>query len=169
MKSDINSLMLMGRITSDAERKTLANGLEVVSFSIANNTYWKSRDDGEVNDSVSYFPIRLYGQFGVRLHPYLRKGQQVVMDASLRQRTWTDSSGQKRSSIEIRVSDLWLTGGTRSGRNDISDEGQAVKEIPSIAEEALEAPVPEYEGWADAPVEQVPLHPEDAPGMFEIF
>ena len=53
MASDLNNIMLIGRLTKDPESKYLPSGSAVVEFSIANNYYVSSKNSNEIN----YFDV----------------------------------------------------------------------------------------------------------------
>jgi single-strand DNA-binding protein len=105
---DINHVVLLGRLTRDAELKILANGQAVCKFSIAVNRRKKNGDQWE--DEASFFDIVLWGRSGETLNQYLVKGKQVAIDGELRQDRWTQD-GQNRSKVEIVANNLQLLGG----------------------------------------------------------
>jgi single-strand DNA-binding protein len=112
MATDINHVVLVGRLTRDAELKYTANGMAVCKFSIAVN---RSRKNGDQwVEEVSYFDITLWGRSGEALNQYLVKGKQVGIDGELRQNRW-EQDGQKRSKVEIVANNLQLLGGGPGG------------------------------------------------------
>jgi single-strand DNA-binding protein len=109
---DINHVVLLGRLTRDAELKILSNGQAVCKFSIAVNRRKKNGDQWE--DEASFFDIVLWGRSGETLNQYLVKGKQVAIDGELRQDRWTQD-GQNRSKVEIVANNLQLLGGAGAG------------------------------------------------------
>jgi single-strand DNA-binding protein len=109
---DINHVILVGRLTRDAELKHTASGQPVCKFSIAVN---RRKKTGEVwEDEANFFDIVLWGRQGESLNQYLIKGKQVAIDGELRQDRW-DQDGQKRSKVEIVAGTLQLLGGGGGG------------------------------------------------------
>jgi single-strand DNA-binding protein len=106
--ADINRVVLVGRLTKDAELKSIANGQSVCKFSIAVNRRRKNGDQWV--DEVSYFDVVLWGRQGESVHQFLTKGKQVGIDGELKQDRWTQD-GQNRSKIEIVANNLQLLGG----------------------------------------------------------
>jgi single-strand DNA-binding protein len=114
MASDINSVVLIGRLTRDAELKYTSSGTAICNLSIANNY---SRKKGEEwVEEVSYFDATIIGRRAEALHKYLVKGKQIGIAGELQQDRW-EKDGQKRSRVKVLVSDIQLLGGGQgSGR-----------------------------------------------------
>ena len=111
---DVNHVVLIGRLTRDAELKSIASGQSVCKFSIAVNRRKKSGDQWE--DEASFFDVVLWGRQGETLHQYLLKGKQVAVDGELRQDRW-QQEGQNRSKVEVVANTLQLLGGGDSNRD----------------------------------------------------
>jgi len=109
--ADLNHVVLIGRLTRDAELKYTAGGQAVCKFSIAVNRRKKNGDQWE--DEANFFDIVLWGRQGESLHPYLVKGKMVGVDGELRQDRW-QQDGQNRSKVEIIANYLQLLGGSSS-------------------------------------------------------
>jgi len=119
--ADINSVVLVGRLTRDAELKYLNAGLAVCKFSLAINRRKKNGDNWE--DEVNYFDVVLWGRQGEALSKYLTKGKPVGVQGELRQDRW-EQDGQKRSRIEIVADNIQLLGGGPGEGFQGSDSGQ---------------------------------------------
>jgi single-strand DNA-binding protein len=87
--TDINRVILVGRLAKDAEMKYTASGAAVTRFSIAVNRRVK-RGDGW-KDEAGFFDLVLWGHEG--LIQYLVKGKQVAVDGELNQNRW-EQDGQ---------------------------------------------------------------------------
>ena len=105
--ADINHVVLIGRLTRDAELKYTAAGQAVCKFSIAVNRRRKTGDQWV--DEPNFFDIVLWGRQGETLNQYLVKGKQVGVDGELRQDRW-EQDGQNRSRVEIVANNLQLLG-----------------------------------------------------------
>jgi single-strand DNA-binding protein len=105
---DVNHVILLGRLTRDAELKYTAGGQAVCKFSIAVNRRKKNGDQWE--DEANFFDIVIWGKQGETLNQYLKKGKMVAVDGELRQDRW-QQDGQNRSKVEIVASFLQLLGG----------------------------------------------------------
>lgn len=109
--ADVNHVILIGRLTRDAELKYTSGGMAVCKFSIAVN---KRRKQGEQwVDEANFFDIVLWGKSGETLNQYLVKGKQVAVEGELHQNRW-EQDGQSRSKIEINANNVQLLGGGES-------------------------------------------------------
>lgn len=108
MATDINSVVILGRLTRDAELRYSNSGTAICKFAIANNYSRKQGDNW--NEETSFFDAVLMGRRAEALHKYLVKGKQVGVSGELRQSRW-EQDGQKRSRVEIFVNDVNLLGG----------------------------------------------------------
>ena len=106
---DLNHVVLIGRLTRDAELKAIASGQSVCNFSIAVNRSRKNGDQWE--DEPNFFDIVVWGRQGESLHQYLVKGKMVGVDGELRQDRWQQQDGQNRSKVVIVANYLQLLGG----------------------------------------------------------
>jgi single-strand DNA-binding protein len=120
--ADLNHVVLIGRLTRDAELKYTANGQAVCKFSIAVNRRRKNGDQWE--DEANFFDIVVWGRQGESLNQYLVKGKMVGVDGELRQDRW-QQDGQNRSKVEIIANYLQLLGGGPGGGASSNGHGQA--------------------------------------------
>lgn len=114
--TDINSVIVIGRITADVEAVQggfgyISNGTAVAKISIAVNRSRKNGD--EWVDEVSFFNITIWGKTAENLKPYLKKGQLIAVKGFLKQDRWKDQAGQNRSSVSIVAEQVELCGGKK--------------------------------------------------------
>jgi single-strand DNA-binding protein len=105
--ADLNHVVLIGRLTRDAELKYTAGGQAVCKFSIAVNRRRKNGDQWE--DEANFFDIVLWGRQGESLNQYLVKGKMIGVEGELRQDRW-QQDGQNRSKVEIVANNIQLLG-----------------------------------------------------------
>jgi len=118
--ADLNHVVLIGRLTRDAELKSTASGQAVCKFSIAVNRRRKNGDQWE--DEPNFFDIVVWGRQGESLHQYLVKGKMVGVDGELRQDRW-QQDGQNRSKVEIIANYLQLLGGNPGSGGGYGSQG----------------------------------------------
>lgn len=121
--TDVNHVVLIGRLTRDAELKYTASGKAVSKFSIAVNKQRKVNDKWE--NSANFFEVNLWGQLGESLDRYLKKGKQVAITGELNQERWEDNNGYSKSKVTVTASTVQLLGGvsgseSRAGENNPS-------------------------------------------------
>ena len=111
--ADINHVVLVGRLTRDAELKYTASGQAVCKLGLAINRRRKVGEQWE--DEAHYFDVVVWGRQGEALSQYLQKGKQVGVEGELRQDRW-QQDGQNRSRVEIVANNIQLLGGTPGGQ-----------------------------------------------------
>jgi single-strand DNA-binding protein len=110
--ADINRVVLVGRLTRDAELRYTNSGTAICKFSVAVNRWRKSDQGGE--EEAHFFDVVLWGRQGEAINQYLTKGKQVGIDGELRQSRW-EQDGQPRSRVEVAAFNVQLLGGGRGG------------------------------------------------------
>ena len=129
--ADINHVVLVGRLTRDAELKYINSGTAVSKFSVAINK--RKKVDEQWVEEAHFFNITVWGKVAEALDPYLKKGKQVGIDGELRQNRW-EQDGQSRSRVEIVANNIQLLGGkgetsnSSSGANKLSEEYSEFKD-----------------------------------------
>jgi single-strand DNA-binding protein len=111
--ADINHVILVGRLTRDAELKFTNAGLAISKFSLAVNRRAKKGDTWQ--EETDFFDAVWMGKGAEAVSQYLLKGKQVGIQGELRQNRW-EQDGQKRSRVEIFVTSLQLLGGGRGAQ-----------------------------------------------------
>ena len=106
--ADINGATLSGRLVRDAELKYTNSGLAIMEFSLANNYSVKRGENWE--NEVNFFNCTMFGRRAESLQQYMTKGQQVVIEADVRQDRWKNQEGQNRSKINFIVKNVLLAG-----------------------------------------------------------
>lgn len=121
--ADINHVVLVGRLTRDAELKYTNTGYPVGKLGIAINRRRK-KDDTWV-DEANFFNVTVWGKTAESLQPYLTKGKQVGIEGELRQNRW-EQNGQARSTVEVVASNIQLLGSKGGSQNrDFQSPGNA--------------------------------------------
>jgi len=110
--ADINHVVLVGRLTRDAEIKYTNSGTAISKFAIAINRRRKSGD--QWTEEANFFDCVVWGKVAEALTQYLVKGKQVGVQGELRQNRW-EQDGQRRSKVEVNVSNIQLLGGRPQG------------------------------------------------------
>jgi single-strand DNA-binding protein len=106
--ADIDHVILIGRLTRDAELKYTPSGTPLAKFSVAVNR--KHKDGDEWKEEANFFDIVLWGKTAEALNQYLVKGKQVAVSGELHQNRW-EQDGQQRSKVEIVAETIQLLGG----------------------------------------------------------
>lgn len=108
MANDINQVILVGRLTRDAELRYSGGGMAVCKFSLAVNR--RKRSGEQWVDEANFFDVAYFGKAAEAVNQYLQKGKQVAVQGELRQNRW-EQDGQPRSKVEIAANNVQLLGG----------------------------------------------------------
>jgi len=87
----------MGNLTRDPELKQLSSGQSVCRLSLASNRQFKNRQTGLVVQEVCFVDVDVWGAQADSCQQYLQKGRAVLVEGRLKQDSWQDNDGQKRS------------------------------------------------------------------------
>jgi len=111
--SDINQVVLTGRLTADPEIRYTQGGKAIASFNLANGRRYKNQS-GEVVEDTSFIGCTAFGQSAEFLGQYIRKGQPILVQGRLKQEAWEDrQTGKKQSKTKVLV-DVVKSMGQRS-------------------------------------------------------
>ena len=123
--TDINSVVLVGRITKDVgsdERSFsyIGNGTAKAIVSLAVNRGVKKGDKWE--DETSFFDVVIWGKTAESLKPKLIKGRQITVSGYLKQDRW-EKDGQKQSRVQVVAESVQLLGGGNKQNDSQNDSG----------------------------------------------
>ena len=97
--SDINSVIMIGRLTRDPELKYTPSGSSVATMTIAVGRKYKKAE--EMVDEVCFIDVVVWNKLAEVAGKYLAKGSRIGVTGRLMQRTWQTKEGDKRSKHEI--------------------------------------------------------------------
>ena len=96
----------MGRFTKDPELRHTGNQTPVVSFTLAVDRDFASKDTNErETDFIDCVAWRSTAEF---INKYYRKGSMAVVSGRLQIRNWDDKDGNKRRTSEIVVDNIYF-------------------------------------------------------------
>ena len=101
MSLNLNKVILAGRITADPELKQTPSGVSLVTFSLAVNRRFASRDGQNQQPEADFFRITAWRSTAEFIAKYFRKGSAICICGSIQNRTWTDQNGQRRYMTDI--------------------------------------------------------------------
>lgn len=118
----LNSIIVIGRLTSDAELRTTSNGTSVTSFTVAVDRPFQKADAEKMTDFISVVAWRGLAELVVK---YFGKGRMICVQGSLQTRKYTDKGGENRVSYEILAEHIHFTGEKKDGQNGAQSERAA--------------------------------------------
>jgi single-strand DNA-binding protein len=103
MANDLNQVRIDGRLVEAPNVKPLDSGARVATMRLANNRYFKGRDDPEWKERKGYFDVQAWNALADAVAG-LSKGQPVHIEGALGQDQWTDTEGKQHTRILIEAS-----------------------------------------------------------------
>jgi single-strand DNA-binding protein len=105
----VNKVILVGRLGRDPETRYTSGGQSVCHFSLATDETFKDKT-GERQKRTEWHKIVAWGKKAEFAQQYLKKGQEIYVEGSIRSNEWTDKENQKRTTVEIIASDFRFVG-----------------------------------------------------------
>lgn len=105
----LNQVNLIGNVGNDPEIRYIDNNpqnpsgsFKLATFKVATTERYKDRN-GEQREQTQWHLCVANGTIADVVEKYLKKGASVYIGGKLTYREWTDQSGNKRYSTEVRV------------------------------------------------------------------
>ena len=139
MAGSLNKVSLIGNLGKDPEIRSMQNGNEVATFSLATTDYWKDKNTGEKKEKTEWHKIVVFseGLVGV-VKNYVKKGSRLYIEGALQTRKWQDKQGKDNYTTEIVLqgynATILLLGGNDS--NNSGNSGNSTKQRSKSAQEA---------------------------------
>ena len=109
---------IIGRLTRDAQVRTVLQDKQVVNFSVATNESYKNKQ-GERVKQTTYFDCAYW--ISPNIAKILTKGTLVELSGRVYARAWQGSDGQPHAGLNFHTSQIKLHGGG-GGKNAESTE-----------------------------------------------
>ena len=103
----MNTYMAVGNLTDNPEMVFTPSGKGIAEFAIGLNRRFTTAT-GEKGEEVTFVPCKAFGRTAEIAMQYLEKGDLVGVQGRLRQETWENSEGQKRSKLVVVCEQLQL-------------------------------------------------------------
>lgn len=114
----MNKFQFLGRLTKDPETRVIPNSdTQVATFSLAVNRRYADKNGERQTD---FFNLTAFGKTAEFCSKYFKKGQQVLVEGRIQNRTWEDQSGQKRYATDYIIEEAYFADSRRDS-NTSSD------------------------------------------------
>ena len=133
---NINKVIIVGRMTRDAELKTLPNGTAVTKFGLATNHTFKNKD-GEKKETVQFHNCVVFGRPAEVINQYVHKGDELGVEGRIEYREWEKKDGGKGTATEIMV-ETFHFGAKSKG----SEAKKSAEETPEEVDEIKSEDIP---------------------------
>jgi len=94
----MNNISLVGRLTRDPELKYFQSGTAKLTFSIAVDRDYKTKDGNKITD---FIPVEALGKSAETWSNYLGKGRLVGIQGSMYVDRYTDESGNNKTFAKV--------------------------------------------------------------------
>lgn len=93
----MNNIVLLGRLTKDADIRSTQSGKVVASFTLAVDRPYTQNGTREVD----FIACQIWGKSAEVLGKSVHKGQRILLEGRLQIRQYTDKNGNKRTAAEV--------------------------------------------------------------------
>lgn len=123
----LNRVMLIGNLTRDPELRYTPAGMAVVSFGLATNRVWITKQ-GERKEDAQFHRIVAWNKLAELCSQLLSKGRRVYVDGRIQYRDFTDQENNKKQIAEIIIDDMIILDNKGNDMNhsvsgDLGDAG----------------------------------------------
>lgn len=93
----MNSIVLLGRLTKDADIRSTQSGKVVASFTLAVDRPYTQNGKKEAD----FIACQIWGKSAEILGKSVHKGQRILLEGRLQIRQYTDKNGNRRTAAEV--------------------------------------------------------------------
>jgi len=101
----LNKVMLVGNLTRDPELRYTPAGMAVVSFGLATNRVWITKQ-GEKKEDAQFHRIVAWNKLAELCSQLLAKGRRVYVEGRIQYREITDAANIRKQVSEIVIEDM---------------------------------------------------------------
>ena len=114
-------ITLVGRIGQEPE--AIGTGIR---FRMATNDRVKNADGDWEDKDTSWFTVKAWKTLAEHSKNNLKKGNEVIVVGVMREESWTDNEGKKRTSFEVVAESIGVTTKTLNKGNATVSSGTTV-------------------------------------------
>ncbi|MEO7067822.1 MAG: single-stranded DNA-binding protein [Rhodanobacter sp.] len=131
MARGVNKVILIGNLGADPVTRYTTAGMAITNVSLATTEQRTDKQSGDKQDHTEWHRVVLFGKLGEIANEYLKKGQQVYIEGSIRSSKYTDKAGVEKYSTEIIANNMQMLGGGGGGAG--GESGGGYRERPAGA------------------------------------
>jgi single-strand DNA-binding protein len=136
--SNLNHVVLTGRLTRDPDLRPLPSGGSVCELWVAVNSRRRDTTTGDWVEKPNYFDVVVYGAPGENVARHLHKGRAVAIDGRLSWREWETQDGRHAQAVSVVARTVQFLDSPRRGENGAADEGAGTLHSIAAEEEPLD-------------------------------
>jgi len=124
--------MLIGNLTRDPELRYTPAGMAVVSFGLATNRVWTTKQ-GEKKEDAQFHRIVAWNKLAELCSQLLAKGRRVYVEGRVQYREITDSANMRKQVSEIVIEDMIILdnkgvnrASSQNGEEEVSQDEESI-------------------------------------------
>ena len=125
----INTVVISGNLTRNAECKRTQSGMAIVTFCVAVNERRKNNQTGEWDDYPNFLDVTWFGTYAEKCAGSLVKGSKVTVSGKLRQERW-EKDGQTRTKVCVIADEVDMPPRPKGQYNAPDDASLYSADIP---------------------------------------
>lgn len=145
----INKVILVGNVGADPDYRALDGGNRVVRLRLATTEKYTDKD-GQKQEQTEWHNIEAWQNLADIIDKWVKKGDKLYVEGSIRTRTFTDKNDVERTSTSIIAKEIKILSPKESATKEVVYQGRPSQPKPM-------APQPAPQG-NPAPAE-IPLPP----------
>ncbi|MDD3845910.1 MAG: single-stranded DNA-binding protein [Syntrophorhabdaceae bacterium] len=119
--SNLNKVLLMGRLGADPELRYTTDGTPVATFRMATSESYKDKS-GVKQERTEWHTIVIWRKLAEIAGEYLKKGRLVYIEGRIQSREYEGRDGVKRKVYEIVASDMKMLPTGQGGQGQPQEE-----------------------------------------------
>ena len=140
MSLNLNKVVLAGRMTADPELKQTPSGVSVLSFTIAVNRSYVSKNSDQGERQADFINVVAWRNTAEFISKYFRKGSAICVSGSIQTRSWQDQQGQRRYATEVVTDEAMFVESRSESTSQSSYTPDAYTQAPSFSSNPGSAP-----------------------------
>ena len=140
MSLNLNKVVLAGRMTADPELKQTPSGVSVLSFTIAVNRSYVSKNSDQGERQADFINVVAWRNTAEFISKYFRKGSAICICGSIQTRSWQDQQGQRRYATEVVADEAMFVESRSESTSQSSYTPDAYTQAPSFSSNPGSAP-----------------------------
>lgn len=142
----INYVQLLGNVVDKPELKTYGGDKNLAVFTVATNVEYKDKNWDRISTATYHKCVCYITKLAIALNEYVNKGDAIIVEWSISNRSYEDANGVKKYITEINVTDfnrIWRIQKSTDRENDsynderISPSPSSTKSRNSYDEEEI--------------------------------
>lgn len=126
----VNKVILLGHTGGDVKMHHFDNGNCIGNVSLATNETYKNKSTGEKVSETQWHNLVFRNKTAEIVEKYVKKGDQIFVEGSIKNRKWQDSSGQDKQTTEIHVFNFSFVGSKNNDNQQGSSNGSGYDDNP---------------------------------------